>query len=159
MKIIFILNGPNLNMLGTRQPSIYGYETLADIEKACHRHAAVLDLMVDFRQSNYEGELVSWIQEASHKASGLILNAGAYTHTSLAILDSLALVKQPIIEVHLSNIHAREQFRHHSYVTHIASGLITGFGAYGYRLALTAMIELLLKIDIQIDFSSKDQIL
>ncbi len=145
MCVIFILNGPNLNMLGTRQPSLYGYETIAAIEKECHSHAAVLDLIVDFRQSNCEGELVSWIQEASRKASGLIINAGAYTHTSVALLDALLLCTQPIIEVHLSNIHAREAFRQHSYVTPTASGLIAGLGGYGYRLALTAMGELLKK--------------
>ncbi|VBB69671.1 3-dehydroquinate dehydratase II [invertebrate metagenome] len=141
--LVFILNGPNLNMLGKRQTTIYGRATLADIEAVCHRHAATLDLGVDFRQSNHEGELVSWIQEAGTKAVGIIVNAGAYTHTSVAILDALLIVTQPIIEIHLSNIQAREVFRHHSYIAPVAVGCIAGFGVHGYQLALTAMADLL----------------
>lgn len=141
--LIFILNGPNLNLLGVRQPTIYGCETLADIKTACRHYAAVLGLAVDFRQSNHEGELVSWIQEARSQAAGIILNAGAYTHTSVAILDALLISERPVIEVHLSNVYARESFRHHSYITPVAIGLIAGFGGHGYRLALAAMVELL----------------
>ncbi len=140
---VFVLNGPNLNLLGTREPAIYGRETLPDIEVACHCHAASLGLVVDFRQSNHEGKLVTWIQEACTQASGIILNAGAYTHTSIAILDALRASERPVIEVHLSNIHAREPFRHYSYITPVAAGLIAGFGGHGYRLALEAMAILL----------------
>ena len=137
--IILVLNGPNLNMLGTRQPEIYGRETLADIEKACKRHGARIGLSVEFRQSNHEGELIDWIQQARGHVAGIILNAGAYTHTSVAIHDALLAVDAPIIEVHLSNIHQREPFRHHSYVSKVAKGMICGFGSHGYILALDAL--------------------
>jgi 3-dehydroquinate dehydratase II len=133
---VLILNGPNLNMLGQRQPEIYGRETLADIEAACRSHAAGHGLTIDFRQSNIEGELVGWIQEARGTARAAILNAGAYTHTSVAILDALLLLDIPVIEVHLSNIHRRESFRHHSYVSKAALGMICGFGSRGYLMAL-----------------------
>jgi 3-dehydroquinate dehydratase-2 len=137
-KTIFILNGPNLNLLGTREPGIYGAETLADIEAACRAHAQMHGLAVDFRQSNLEGELVSWIQEARLKADALLLNAGAYTHTSIAILDALRAVDKPIIEVHLSNIFRREDYRKHSYVSEAATGIISGFGPHGYILGIDA---------------------
>jgi 3-dehydroquinate dehydratase II len=136
---IFLINGPNLNMLGLRQPEIYGRQTLADIEESCHSYADALGLSIDFRQSNIEGELVNWIQEAREAADGLIINAGAYTHTSVAILDALLLLPVPVVEVHLSNIHRREAFRQHSYVSQAAQGMICGFGAHGYLMALDAL--------------------
>ncbi len=138
-KPIFILNGPNLNMLGLRQPEIYGHETLADIEASCTSYGESLGLEVDFRQSNIEGELVTWIQEARAAADGIIINAAAYTHTSVAIQDALMLLSVPVIEVHLSNIHKREAFRHHSYVAAAAQGMICGFGSRGYLMALDAL--------------------
>ena len=140
---ILVLNGPNLNLLGVREPKTYGSETLADIEEACLERAAALDLALDFRQSNHEGQLVDWIQEARESADGIILNAGAYTHTSIAILDALRACELPIIEVHLSNIFAREAYRHHSYISGVARGVICGFGAQSYILALDAIAYLL----------------
>ena len=136
---VLILNGPNLNMLGTREPEVYGTATLADIEAACGERAGTLGLAVDCRQSNSEGELVGWIQTAQDTAQGIIVNPGAYTHTSVAILDALLAAGLPIIEVHLSNIHKREAFRHHSYVSAAAQGVICGFGPQGYLMALDAM--------------------
>jgi 3-dehydroquinate dehydratase-2 len=141
-KTVLILNGPNLNLLGTREPGIYGAETLADIETSTKSHAAKLGLAVDFRQSNMEGELVSWIQQARGSAAGLILNAGAYTHTSIAILDALRAADMPVVEVHLSNIFRREDYRKHSYVSEAATGIISGFGPHGYLLALDAIARL-----------------
>ncbi|MBP7336062.1 type II 3-dehydroquinate dehydratase [Niveispirillum sp.] len=135
---ILILNGPNLNMLGTREPHIYGAETLADVEALCRAEGARLGLEIDFRQSNHEGELVTWIQQARENRSAILLNAGAYTHTSVAILDALTAVDLPVIEVHLSNIFRREPFRHHSYVSMAARGVICGLGSHGYVLALQA---------------------
>ena len=140
---ILVLNGPNLNLLGVREPATYGRETLADIEEACLEKAAELGLSVDFRQSNHEGQLVDWIQEARENADGIILNAAAYTHTSIAILDALKAAELPVIEVHLSNIYRRETFRHVSYVSAAAHGVICGFGGDGYLLALDAMARLL----------------
>jgi 3-dehydroquinate dehydratase-2 len=140
---VLILNGPNLNMLGIRQPEVYGSETLADIEKACLAHATALGLASDFRQSNHEGDLVTWIQEARTAAAGIIINAGAYTHTSVAILDALLAAERPTVEVHLSNIHQRDSFRHHSYVSKAAKGMICGFGSHGYILALDALARLI----------------
>ncbi|MDJ0947349.1 MAG: type II 3-dehydroquinate dehydratase [Alphaproteobacteria bacterium] len=142
---ILVLNGPNLNMLGSREPEIYGSETLADIEDACRARAQALGLAVDLRQSNLEGELVTWIQEASDSCDGIILNAGGYSHTSVAILDALSLAELPVIEVHLSNIYRREPFRHRSHISRAAVGVICGFGAQSYLLALDAMAELLAK--------------
>ncbi len=136
---LFILNGPNLNLLGTREPQVYGTETLADIEAQCARKAQELGFAVDFRQSNAEGDLVNWIQEARTEASGLIVNAGAFTHTSIAILDALLACDLPIAEVHLSNIFSREPFRHRSYVSRAATGVICGFGGLGYDLAIEAI--------------------
>jgi len=140
---ILVLNGPNLNLLGVREPKTYGSETLADIEEACLDRAAGLDLALDFRQSNHEGQLVDWIQEARESADGIIINAGAYTHTSIAILDALRACELPIIEVHLSNVFAREAYRHHSYISSVARGLICGFGAQSYILALDAIAYVL----------------
>lgn len=144
---IMILNGPNLNMLGVREPAIYGRETLGDIEDACRAMAEDLDLGIDFRQSNHEGELVSWIHEARDSADGIVINAGAYTHTSVAILDALTLAELPVIEVHLSNIYKRESFRHHSYISPVAQGVLCGFGGQGYVLALQAMARIIGQTD------------
>ena len=137
-KKILILNGPNLNLLGTREPEIYGAETLAQIEDACAARAGELSLAIDCRQSNSEGDLVDWIQEGGRDFDAIILNAGGYTHTSVAILDALKGCGVPVIEVHLSNILQREEFRHHSYVSRAARGIIAGFGSHGYLLALDA---------------------
>ncbi len=132
MKTILILNGPNLNMLGLREPEIYGADTLSDIRTLCENRASQLQCETDFRQSNHEGELVTWIQEARGKIDGLIINAGAYTHTSLAIHDALRLLDVPIVEVHLSDPKQREAFRHHSYIEPLATLVIAGKGAAGY---------------------------
>jgi len=140
---ILILNGPNLNMLGQREPAIYGRDTLDDIEKACKEKAAELGLEVDFRQSNREGELVEWAQIAGQWFAGIIVNAAGYTHTSVALLDALLVSGLPVIEVHLSNIFRREEFRHHSYISRAANGVICGFGLNGYLLALDAMAKLI----------------
>jgi 3-dehydroquinate dehydratase-2 len=140
---VFILNGPNLNLLGVRDPSVYGHDTLADIEERCLARAAALDLQIDFRQTNHEGQLVDWVQEARESAEGIILNAGALTHTSVAVFDALSAAGLPTIEVHLSNIFRRESFRHHSYVSLIANGVICGLGAQGYELALEAIASLI----------------
>ncbi len=142
-KPIYVLNGPNLNMLGVREPAIYGRDTLDDIKARCEATAANLGLSVDFRQSNIEGELVNWIQEARNSARGIILNAGGYTHTSVAILDALQAAELPVIEVHLSNIFRRDEFRQHSYISLAATGVICGLGATGYDLALTALADIL----------------
>jgi len=142
-KTILFLNGPNLNMLGVREPEIYGATTLAEVEKISEVQAAMRGLVIDFRQSNTEGELVSWIQEAIEKFDGIIINPAAYTHTSVAILDALKMVKGPVIELHISNPHTRESFRHKSYVSLAATGIIAGLGVAGYRVAIDAMAELL----------------
>ena len=138
-RTVLVLNGPNLNMLGTRQPHIYGAETLADVEALCHEAARALDMTVTFRQTNLEGELVTWIQEARGDFDGLLINAGGYTHTSIAIMDALLASEMPAVEVHMSNIHAREPFRRRSYIALAAHGSICGFGADGYRLGLQAL--------------------
>lgn len=140
---ILILNGPNLNMLGIREPELYGSETLDDIDEMCADYAARLGLATDFRQSNFEGEMVTMIQQARGSAGGIIINAGAYTHTSVAIHDALRVAELPVIEVHLSNIHQRESFRHHSYISPVAEGIIVGLGSHGYILALDAMARIL----------------
>lgn len=142
---IMILNGPNLNLLGTREPEIYGSETLADVESRCQQRAQSLGLAVDFRQSNIEGQLVEWIHEARQSAKGIIINAAAYTHTSVALLDALNTCEMPIIEVHLSNIHQRESFRHKSYIARAADGMICGLGSLGYELALEAVSKRLIE--------------
>lgn len=142
-KPIFVLNGPNLNLLGVREPAVYGRDTLQDVRRRTEARAMTLGLEVDFRQSNIEGELVTWIQEAREKADGIILNAAAYTHTSVAIMDALSAAERPVIELHLSNVFRREEFRHHSYVAPVAQGVICGFGPKGYELAVEAMADLL----------------
>jgi 3-dehydroquinate dehydratase-2 len=139
MAKIMVLNGPNLNLLGTRQPEIYGHDTLADIEARLEARAKAHGLELDFRQSNHEGELVTWIQEARSTSAGIIINPAAYTHTSVAILDALLTCEVPIIELHLSNPHKRDQFRHRSYISRVATGIIAGFGARGYEIALDAL--------------------
>jgi 3-dehydroquinate dehydratase-2 len=138
-KPVYVLNGPNLNMLGLREPHIYGAETLDDVRAMSETHAQQLGMTVSFRQSNSEGELVTWIQEARTAACGIIINAGAYTHTSVAILDALMAAEVPVVEVHLSNIFRREAFRHHSYVSPAAFGVLCGFGPKGYLLALDGL--------------------
>ncbi len=138
-RTVLVLNGPNLNLLGTRQPEIYGHETLADIEALCRAAGEALDLAIDFRQSNIEGELVTWVQQARAAARGILINAGAYTHTSVALLDALLACDLPVIEVHLSNIYQRDEVRHHSYVSKAADGVICGFGGLGYEMALQAL--------------------
>jgi len=139
---VYVLNGPNLNLLGSREPEVYGRATLSDIEKAVKARAKAHGLKVVFRQSNQEGELVDWIQEARSKGSGVIINPGAYTHTSIAIFDAFKALDKPIIEVHLSNPHQREAFRRHSYVSAVAKGVIVGLGDTGYLLAVDAMAGL-----------------
>lgn len=143
MPTVFVLNGPNLNLLGVRDPSVYGRDTLADIEARCLARAAALGLQIEFRQTNHEGQLVDWIQEARESGDGIVLNAGALTHTSVAVLDALLASDLPVIEVHLSNIFRRERFRHHSYVSLAARGVICGLGAHGYELAIEAMASLI----------------
>lgn len=139
MTSVLLLNGPNLNMLGTRQPELYGTETLADVEALSVKHGAVLGLTVSCSQSNHEGALVDAIQAAKGVHAGIILNAGAYTHTSIALMDAISAVELPVVELHLTNIHARDAFRHHSYIAPVAVGQICGFGVHGYVLALEAL--------------------
>jgi 3-dehydroquinate dehydratase II len=140
---ILILNGPNLNLLGTREPHIYGSTTLAEVEEMCRRRAEKRGLAIVFRQSNSEAQIIEWIHGGINGADGIIINPAAFTHTSVAILDALTMVKQPIIELHISNPHRREAFRHHSYVTLAATALICGLGVNGYPLAIDAMAGLL----------------
>lgn len=142
-KPVLILNGPNLNMLGTREPHIYGATTLAEVEAMCQQRAEACGLAISFRQSNSEAQLVEWIQGAITSADGIIINPAAYTHTSVAIMDALNMFKGPIIELHISNPHKREPFRHHSYVTYAATALICGLGVNGYPIAVEAMAGLL----------------
>jgi 3-dehydroquinate dehydratase-2 len=139
-KTIYVLNGPNLNLLGSREPHIYGRASLADVEKRCRATASQLGFTIEFRQSNHEGELIDWIQQArAEKAAGLVINPGGYSHTSVAILDALSAMEAPVVEVHISNIHAREPFRRHSYVSQAARAVICGFGIDGYALAITGL--------------------
>ena len=140
---VLLVNGPNLNLLGTREPHIYGRETLKDVEAKCKQAAKGLKLNLECVQSNHEGELIDAIQAAIKKHQGIIINAGAFTHTSIAIMDALLAFKGPIIEVHLSNLFQRESFRHESYVSRVAKGMICGLGSQGYLLALSAIAELL----------------
>ncbi len=142
-KPVYILNGPNLNLLGTREPHIYGSTTLAEVEATCHQRAQTVGHEIDFRQTNHEGQLVDWIQEAIGAAVGIIINPAAYTHTSVAILDALKNFSGPIIELHISNPHQREEFRHRSFVTPVATATLAGFGVYGYGLAVEAMAQLI----------------
>ena len=141
-RLVYVLNGPNLNLLGKRQPAIYGHETLEDVETSCRRVGAELGLSIAFRQSNREYEIIDWIHEAREKAVAIVINPAAFTHTSVAILDALHTFEGPILEVHISNVHKREPFRHHSYVSSVASGVIAGFGVQGYELALQRVARL-----------------
>lgn len=143
MQKILIINGPNLNMLGMREPDIYGYDTLADIAALCEAEGDSLSLDIDFRQTNHEGDIITWIQEARSTAAGIIINPGAYSHTSIGIMDALLAVDIPVVEVHISNIFKREPFRHHSYISAASNGVICGLGATGYALALQAMAQLI----------------
>jgi 3-dehydroquinate dehydratase-2 len=140
---IYVLNGPNLNLIGSREPHLYGTATLGDIERTVAARARGLGLSVVFRQTNQEGQLIDWIHEARERAGGVILNAGGYSHTSVALLDACRALDKPLIEVHLSNPYRRESYRHHSYVSEAASGLVCGFGADGYLLAVEAMAKLI----------------
>jgi 3-dehydroquinate dehydratase-2 len=142
-KPIFVLNGPNLNLLGVREPHIYGRETLDDLRARCESRASALGVSVDFRQTNHEGQLIDWVQEAGRGAAAVVINPGGYGHTSIALHDALKSLEIPIVECHLSNPAAREPFRHHSYVSLAASGVICGFGADGYELAVEAASRLL----------------
>ncbi len=142
-RLVYVLNGPNLNLLGKRQPHIYGHETLADVEANCRRLASELRLEIRFHQSNREYEIIDWIHEAREIAAGIVINPAAFTHTSVAILDALNTFEPPVIEVHISNLHKREEFRHHSYVSLRADGVIAGLGTQGYQLALRRLAHLL----------------
>jgi 3-dehydroquinate dehydratase-2 len=147
MKSVYVLNGPNLNLLGIRDPGTYGTQTLQDIEAQCATVADQLGFALEFRQSNHEGELVDWIHEAGQAVMqgdsiGVVLNAGAYTHTSVALADAISGIHVPTIEVHISNVHAREEFRHHSYLSPVAAGVIVGLGTYGYEAGIRALAHL-----------------
>jgi 3-dehydroquinate dehydratase-2 len=148
---VFVLNGPNLNLLGKRQPHIYGTETLADVETQCREQAAAHGLAIRFHQSNWEGQIIDWIHEARDAGSAIIINPGAFTHTSVAILDALNAFDGPVFEVHISNVHKRESFRHHSYVSLRADGVIAGFGTQGYLLALQRAATLIKAAKAQTD--------
>ncbi len=147
LPLIAVLNGPNLNLLGSREPALYGAATIDDLEALCAETAEALDLAIDFRQTNHEGELITWVQECRDKARGLVINPGGYGHTSVALMDSILAADLPTVEVHLTNIHAREQFRHTSLISRVAQGVICGLGIRGYGLALTALAEMLLDED------------
>ena len=147
MATVLVLNGPNLNLLGTREPGIYGAQTLADVERMCKDTAGEFGLELDFRQSNHEGELIDWIQEAGLAVSaggciGVVLNPGAFTHTSLALQDAITGAQVPVVEVHISNVHAREEFRRHSFISPVAAGIVVGFGVIGYVLAIRGLYEI-----------------
>jgi 3-dehydroquinate dehydratase-2 len=147
MKHILVLNGPNLNLLGVREPAVYGTDTLADVERLCREEGARLGVAIDCRQSNHEGQLIDWIQEAGRETVagnllGVILNAGAYTHTSVALHDAIKGSQASVIELHISNVHAREPFQHHSYISPAARGIIVGFGVQGYAIAIDALTRL-----------------
>ena len=147
MPLIAVLNGPNINMLGLRQPHLYGSATLDDVEQLCAETAEQLGVAIDFRQTNGDGELITWVQEFRGRASGIIINAGGYTHTSVALMDALLASELPVIEVHITNIHRREEFRHVSYISKVAVGMIAGLGIQGYALALTAMADMISEND------------
>jgi 3-dehydroquinate dehydratase-2 len=147
MKSVLVLNGPNLNLLGTRRPEVYGTTTLADVEALCRDEAERLGLELEFRQSNHEGQLIDWIHEAGPRVAegsciGAVFNAGAFTHTSVALHDAIEGTSLPVIEVHISNVHRREEFRHHSFISPVARGIIVGFGVLGYRLAINGLHQL-----------------
>jgi 3-dehydroquinate dehydratase-2 len=147
MKTILVLNGPNLNLLGTREPSVYGAETLADVERLCREEAQKLGVAVECRQSNHEGELIDWIHEAGRRIAagdmlGVVFNAGAYTHTSVALHDAIRGANATVIELHITNVHAREPFRHHSYLSPAARGIVVGFGVQGYPIAMQALFRI-----------------
>ncbi len=147
MKTVLVLNGPNLNLLGTREPAVYGSQTLADVQELCERAAGANGLQLDFRQSNHEGELIDWIheagrQQAAGKLLGVILNAGAYTHTSIALHDAIKGAGVTLIELHISNVHAREAFRHTSWISPVAKAVMAGFGVNGYALAIAGLVQL-----------------
>lgn len=137
MQTVLVLNGPNLNMLGLRQPEVYGRETLADVEALCRATGASHDLAIEFQQTNHEGQMIDWIHQARGRVAGIVINPGAWTHTSVAIHDALIAAEVPVIEVHISNVHRREAFRHHSYVSLVAQSVLAGFGTHGYALAIT----------------------
>lgn len=143
-KTVYVLNGPNLNLLGTREPELYGEATLQDVESLCRSTAAQYGLEIEFRQTNHEGELVAWIQEAGiNQAGGIVINPAGYTTTSIAILDALLATAQPVVEVHITNIHARESFRRNSYVSKAATAVICGFGVRGYALAIAGLADMI----------------
>jgi 3-dehydroquinate dehydratase-2 len=147
LPLVAVLNGPNLNMLGSREPTLYGAATLDDLEALCAETAQALDLSIDFRQTNHEGELITWVQECRDRARGIVINPGGYGHTSIALMDALLAAELPTVDVHLTNIHAREEFRRHSLVSRVANGVICGLGIRGYGLALTAIAEIILDED------------
>jgi 3-dehydroquinate dehydratase-2 len=147
LPLVAVLNGPTLNMLGSREPALYGAATLDDVEALCAEAAQALDLAIDFRQTNHEGELITWVQECRDKARGIVINPGGYSHTSIALMDAVLAAELPVVEVHLTNIHAREEFRRHSLISRAANGVICGLGIRGYGLALTAIAEMLLDED------------
>lgn len=136
MKTILVLNGPNLNMLGLREPEVYGSETLADVEQTCREYGEGLGLVIEFQQTNHEGQMIEWIHHARRRIAGIVINPGAWTHTSAAIHDALIAAEVPVIEVHISNVHRREDFRHFSYVSRVAKGVLAGFDTDGYRMAI-----------------------
>ena len=147
MTSLLVLNGPNLNLLGTRKPEVYGSTSLDDVRESCRRQAEELGLDLDFRQSNHEGELIDWIHECgwavrAGRSIGAVYNPGGHTHTSVALRDAIEGVELPVVEIHISNVHAREEFRHHSYISPVARGVVVGFGVLGYRLAVTGLYEL-----------------
>ena len=150
MKKVLVLNGPNLNLLGTREPAVYGADTLADVERLCRDEGQKLGVAVDCRQSNHEGELIDWMQEAGREIAagnmlGVVLNAGAFTHTSVALHDAIKGANATVIELHISNVHAREAFRHHSYISPAARGIVVGFGVAGYAIAIDALVRIAAK--------------
>lgn len=142
-QIILVLNGPNLNMLGLREPAVYGHETLADVEAMAVHSGEQLGFAVECRQTNHEGQMIDWIHQARQRVAGIVINPGAWTHTSIAIHDALIASEVPVLEVHISNVHRREEFRHHSFVSKVAVGVIAGFGTHGYKLAIAHFAKLL----------------
>jgi 3-dehydroquinate dehydratase II len=143
LPLVAVLNGPNMNMLGLRQPELHGSATLDDVESLCAETAEQVGLAIDFRQTNGEGELITWVQECRNRAAGIVINPAGYSHTSVALLDALLATDLPVIEVHISNIHRRDEFRHHSFVSMAATGVICGLGIRGYAMAITAMADIL----------------